>query len=206
MALYLGTHKVNLIRHETSYIQVPVNEELPELIDSSNSVTVTKESWQELENNVKKRTGTYDTNNFNIYDMNEELEKPYNIELNHIIRQGHNDVWSRPLDWPDLDSLNLSFSGNDDFIYMTYQTGHLCDYFACYITTVSGTATIDYGHISNGTYIVDSTRTSGSTGGTNFYAVFNSDTGYMTPGYIVIRITGKIKYFYLNSLDIFDKS
>ena len=198
MALYLGEHKVNLIKHEISYVQVPSGEQIPELIDSSNSVTITKSQWETLEDATKKRTGTYNTEPFTINDINNELQESYGVTFNQNLELGNDtSTWTRPNDWPNLDSLNLTFSGADDFIYMTYRVGHIDDFLAFNIYTVSGTVTINLGHISNGSYIVDQTFTSGSTSGANFYRALNNTNGYNTEGYTVVKIAGKIKYFYL---------
>ena len=80
---------------------------------------------------------------------------------------------------------------------MTYRIGHTDDFLAFNIYTVSGTVTINLGHINNGSYVIDETFTSGSTSGTNFYRALNSANGYNSEGYTVVKISGKIKYFYL---------
>lgn len=197
MAIYYKGNKVSPIKHETSYIEVPSGQEPPASIDSSTTVTVTRDLWEDLETAVKNRTGTYSTATFSARDMIEELNKNYNTVITtDVVCYPSDTLWVRPQGWPNLDSLNLTFSGTNDFIYMTYRTGHIDDFFACYIRTSSGTATIDFGHINNGTYIVDSTRTAGSTSGTTQYYYFNSAAGY-NEGYTVIRISGKLTYFLL---------
>ena len=81
--------------------------------------------------------------------------------------------WTRPEDWPDLDSLSLEMSGEESFIYMTYRTGHTDDIFACGWQLVSGQSiTIAKGYIENGQFVSESngtlTYTTNSTLGWSF--------------------------------------
>jgi len=92
---------------------------------------------------------------------------------------------------PDLDSLNLSLSGETDFIYMTYRTGHIDDFFACYLEPVSSSTpvTITFGTISNGSFVPNENESYTFSSNGSHYYYFNEKS----VGYIVIRITGQIK-------------
>lgn len=91
--------------------------------------------------------------------------------------------WVRPAAWPDLDSLNLPESG-DDYIYMTYDLN--INPGAISLNFSGSDIVVTVGHIENGTYVVDETVPSTST--TCYYWLDNYT------GYVVIRITGSIKY------------
>ena len=196
MAIYYKGNKVSPIKHETSYIEVPSGQEPPASIDSTTTVTVTRDLWEDLETAVKNRTGTYSTATFNARDMIQELNGDYNVHLTQPIALRPNSTWTRPSDWPNLDSLNLTFSGTNSFIYMTYRTGHTDDFFACYIKTASGTATIEFGQINNGTFSASESVTKGNTSGQNYWKYLNANEGY-NEGYIVIKVTGRLTQFRL---------
>ena len=102
--------------------------------------------------------------------------------------------WVRPEGWSDLDSLNLEMSGTNSFIYMTYRTGHVEDLCAFTLNTVTGTATVELGTITNGIFTAAITENV-SSGGTKRYW-FTSNEGY-SEGTIVIKITGRLSRFYL---------
>ena len=105
--------------------------------------------------------------------------------------------WTRPNDWPDLDSLNLELSGTSSFIYMTYRTGHIDDVFSCGWTLVSGYSIyIDYGTIENGQFVSILNSPYSYASNTTHVTWFTPANGY-EEGYIVIKITGRFTKFYL---------
>lgn len=176
MAVYLGN--------------VRVGNTLP--IASNDGVLLTNEQFENLQDAVSYRVGK--TEDRNISEIIEDLNEPYGFDQDWTIKVNDEDeVWTRPSGWPDLDSLNLQFTGNNDFIYMTYSTGAPDDFCSFHIelTNTGDTATVDFGHITNGTYVVDSTDTVAHN--SNNYYFFNE---YAT-GYVVIRVTGNIKLFRL---------
>ena len=80
--------------------------------------------------------------------------------------------------------------GTPDYIYMTYDADREVSAISLHIeTTNKSAATLDIGHISNGTYVVDSTFTVNNN--TNFVEWLDNYNGY-----IVVRVTGLIKYCY----------
>ena len=177
MAVYLGDQEVGLTK-----VIIPSN-------------YITDEQLDDLKTAIEYRTGKAVAANAEMGDIVEQIGKPYGIREEQSINvvDGTSTAWTRPSGWPDLDSLNLEFSGNTDFLYMTYRTGHADDFCAFYIELVgnTGSATVDFGHISNGTYVVDSTD-SVSHASSNYY-YFNQES----IGYTVVRITGAIKIFRL---------
>ena len=95
------------------------------------------------------------------------------------------EEWSRPEEWPDLDSLNLQMSG-EDYIYMTYDADQGASAIAWYITTSDrAPAVVDIGHIENGEFIVDESLSAAH--GANFIKWLDEYSGY-----IVVRITGSL--------------
>lgn len=102
--------------------------------------------------------------------------------------------WTRPEGWPDLDSLNLTMSGTESFIYMTFRTGHIDDVCSFGLTTKSGSATVELGTISEGVFTASITETCASNGTKTYW--FTSDEGY-SEGTIVIKVTGRLSKFYL---------
>ena len=106
--------------------------------------------------------------------------------------------WTRPQEWPNLDSLNLQMSGQDSFIYMTYRTGHVDDVCNFNTSLVSGTTiTVELGTISNGIFTASSTETIGS--GVEKAYWFTPSNGY-SDGTIVVKITGRMTKFYLKDV------
>lgn len=147
---------------------------------------IEKTTLDNLANAVRYRAGV--TGTLSPADMIEELNKPYGCNSSINVFEDEPDEWVRPEDWPDLDSLNLEFTGDESFVYMTYDVSQENSAIAWHIETTSGQYTVDIGHIENGEYIVDSTGS------------FNSGTnwgGWLYSGndkYRVYRITGHIKY------------
>ena len=190
MALYLGNNRVSA----TSKIIIENNSNSGGEISSSD-VVLTESEWDDLKDAVEYRTGYEAVSSADIDDLVDQLNESYQIEMDTKIQCCNGDAatWTRPQGWPDLDSLNLQFDGNTDFIYMTYRTGHDDDFLAFHIELVgnTGTANVDFGHISNGSYVPDSTRTVSHN--TNNYYYFNTEN----EGYIVVKITGSIKIFRL---------
>ena len=122
-------------------------------------------------------------------EMIEEMNARYMEDLELEPYAGATGPWTRPADWPDLDSLGLEFTGATDFVYMTYDADADNANIAWHIDTSSGSATVDIGHIESGVYVPDETDTVAS--GTNYT---KSLSGYT--GYVVVRITGTITHCY----------
>lgn len=149
---------------------------------------IDEDTLTDLADAVRYRAGVADT--LSPAEMIEELNKPYGCNSAIDVFEDEPDEWVRPADWPDLDSLNLEFTGDESFIYMTYDTSQENSCIAWHIETTSGQYTIDIGHIDNGEYIVDSTGSFNS--GTNWGGwLYNDNIKYK-----VYRITGHIKYLY----------
>ena len=150
--------------------------------------SVDEQTMTDFADGVRWRTGL--NNGLTPADMVAEMKKQYGINRRHTIDICPDEgPWVRPSGWPDLDSLNLEMSG-DDFIYMTYDANKDASAIAWHIDVTNGVpATLDIGHIENGTYVVDETHKVGHN--TN-YIRWTDDLS----GYIVIRITGKIARCY----------
>ena len=150
------------------------------------SYAIQEKTLQDLAEAARRQLGIFDS--MTPYEMTERLNDVESINVNHNIDLSDTDEgpWIRPNDWPDLDSLNLQFEGDQAFVYMTYDANkeHSCIAWQC--STWSGQWTIDIGHISNGEYIVDETST------LNNYVKYFRDTSDLS-GYLVLRITGDLK-------------
>lgn len=90
-----------------------------------------------------------------------------------------NAAWSRPPGWPNLDSLNLTASG-DDYIYMTYDANKEIAAVSLYITGTD--ISVYIGHISNGSYVSEATIS----GSSNVYQLWLDSYS----GYKVVKVTG----------------
>ena len=174
MSVYLGREKVGIA--------------IPAGGDSTQEV-ITPQQKQALSDAVNWRTGK-NQSELQISDMIQELNNDYfitrQIEIQSIPHRGE---WVRPNSWPDLDSLNLQMSG-DDYIYMTYDANQSASALTLHIeTTDKSDATLDIGHIENGTFIVDETHTIE-------HAVNYTQWMDEYSGYLVLRITGLIARCY----------
>ena len=172
MSIYLGNHKVGITRRDGNAID--------------------GETLTELQDAVGYRVGDY--SNRTVAQMITDAKKPYFITHNTKITNSTQSAWTRPVEWPDLDSLNLTMSGND-YIYMTYDNTGGRAAVALHIEKVSnGTnITVSVGHISNGTYVVDSTIIGSSNNYVKWLTASDGD-------YPVVRITGDIKFCYCYSV------
>lgn len=173
MSLYLGRTKVS-----TSHAVVP-----------NDKTVITNEQVEELSKSAFTRTGF--NNSKTISSIINSLNKKWWINREHQIEIGDNNIiWTRPEGWPDLDSLNLSMSG-DDYIYMTYDNTRGRAGIALHVEKVNNGANIEVvlGHIINGTYVVDETIV----GSNNNYVRWLTNEDYDYP---VVRVTGDIKYCY----------
>lgn len=176
MSVYLGKDKVGI-----AYME-------------ENENTLSPEKLNALNNAVGYITGDYTERNVDkmIADLKKErwINRQDTVELALPIEE---EPWIRPTGWPDLDSLNLVMSGND-FIYMTYDMSKKAAAVALHIETTDRLpATIDFGHINNGTYIVDETFSADHN--TNFLQQTDDYSGY-----IVVRVTGQIARCSINSM------
>lgn len=196
MAVYLGNQLVGL--GAVSYLTNENNQGESGNTDPSGGSSVsgqvlTTEEWSNLKSGISYRLGQTVTTD-DIPTIINNLNTPYyvntffNLTLN-------NTIWTRPINWPNLDSLNLSFTGNDDFIYMTYRTGHIDDFFAFKIELVNtnNPATLAFGNIINGVFTPNANETYTINSNGNYYYYFDSKA----EGYIVIKLTGQFKTFRL---------
>lgn len=160
--------------------------------DPSQSInhTISDEKYTQLVETIQYRTNK-SISNTSIDNLIAQLNQNYMVTMEQEnLKYSFTDTWTRPNDWPDLDSLNLQFSGENDFIYMTYDTTIGRCAIALHIEAVSGGTPISVtiGHINNGTYIVDETITGSSN---NYVKWFENPSGYP-----VVRILGSIKLCY----------
>lgn len=179
MSVYLGNAKIG-VSHTTGVILGEGDEVL-----RSSQMT-------QLNDAVNYRSGKFDTNT--IPEMINELKQKYMIHLSNTMntRSADSSTWTRPQEWPDLDSLNLQMSGNTDFIYMTFDANK-SNSGVCFNITGSNIE-VTRGHISSGTYIPDETITKSGNYYTKSFASLSD--------YIVMRITGTISTCYFtNSSD-----
>lgn len=127
-----------------------------------------------------------------VAQMTADLNKKYfvTVKANPDMLQDSYSTWVRPQEWPDLDSLNLTMSG-DDYIYMTYDATLELSAVGLHIEKTSGGTNISctIGHITNGEYVVDETIT----GSSNNYVYWFENYEYDYP---VVRVTGDIRYCY----------
>ena len=177
MSIYLGETKV-----APAHVIGEVLAEGDEVLHAADKAS--------LNNAVNYRVGHTETRS--VAQMVTELNKNYfvNVKANLDMLQDSYPTWTRPQEWPDLDSLNLSMSG-DDYIYMTYDATSDLSAVGLHIEKVSGGADISctIGHIANGAYVIDETIT----GSSNNYVYWFENYAYDYP---VVRVTGDIKYCY----------
>ena len=150
--------------------------------------SVHDDTMRELAEAVRYRTGSWDrmTPPQMISKLNKQFFETYDIEPNYAPEA----EWTRPTGWPDLDSLNVEFSGDQDVIYMTYDADAEVSAVAWHIDTLNNTkATVDIGHIETGEYIVDHTFTVNNN--TNFIEWLDDYSGY-----VVVRISGTLFHCY----------
>ena len=138
---------------------------------------------------VRHRTSSWDE--MTPQQMIEKLSRPYFESLDiDTYYKDPSDVGVRPEGWPDLDSLNVEFSGDRDVIYMTYDADAEVSAVAWHIDTVSNSqATVEIGHIESGEYIADQTFTVNHN--TNFIEWLDDYSGY-----VVVRISGTLTHVY----------
>ena len=151
--------------------------------------SVHDDTMQELADAVRKRTGSWAsmTPQQMMDRLNASFFESYDIDPYY----GSNAAaWTRPAGWPDLDSLNVEFSGENDVIYMTYDADREVSAVSWHIDTVSGTqAQLDIGHIEAGSFVSDQNFTVNNN--TNFCEWLDDYSGY-----VVVRITGKLTHVY----------
>lgn len=180
MSVYLGNAKVG-VSHTTG------------IVLGEDEEVLTAAQKTSLNDAVNYRSGKFDTNT--IPEMINELKQKYMIHLTNTmnVKSANTAVWSRPQEWPDLDSLNLQMSGNTDFIYMTFDAD-VSNSGVC--LNISGNnINVTIGHISSGTYIADETIIKS---GDYYTKSFDSLSGY-----IVMRITGTITTCYFTNSSTF---
>ena len=151
--------------------------------EGTSGITISDSDYSDLQKAVSYRTGNPVTN-LNITQMINNLKAEYMVAMEpDMLKDSFNTTWTRPNDWPDLDSLNLPMSG-DDYIYMTYDASQGRCAICLYVTGTSISVTV--GHITNGTYVVDETLSPSSDIYTKWYET--------SSGYPVVRVTGTIQY------------
>lgn len=92
-------------------------------------------------------------------------------------------VWERPLGWPDLDALLDTEQEDTDVAYITLDNTDAHGLFHLGVTTVSGTAIFEYGHVANGIFVADHSETATSNTKVTWFA--KNDWG----NYPIVRIT-----------------
>ena len=195
MAIYKGTDfiGVNTVKEKKIYVDVPEGSTIEDMSEN-NTIAISSEQFVQLEDAIGYRVGDYSERS--ISQMINKLKEKYfcSIDMNYNIGQNSFTTWTRPNDWPDLDSLNLQMSG-DDYIYMTYDTTSDLAAVGLHIETSNNNKPIvcTLGHIVNGEYVVDETIT----GTNNNYVYWFNNYQYTYP---VVRVLGSIKYCYTYSV------
>ena len=180
MSLYLGNQKVGV-----SYAVGEALNEGDEILSAANKAA--------LKEAVEYRTNKFDPST--VPQMIAALKAKYFQRRQYdLFTEFHKTPWVRPQDWPNLDSLNLQMSG-DDFIYMTYDNTGGRAAIALHVEKINnGTdISVEMGHISNGIYVADETITGTSNNYVRWLTSQDDD-------YIVVRVTGDIKYCYCYSV------
>ena len=94
------------------------------------------------------------------------------------------NVWVRPSDWPDYDSLDIS---NEDAIYFTYKTKEENSFFAIRVYSAStGNAFLKIGTIENGAFVEKSSEAISPPSSGLVY----KDLQNYTEDYIVVKMIG----------------
>lgn len=170
MSIYLGKQQVGAA--------IPIS-------DGEGGSSITPQELAELTEATNWRTGEFETD-LSIREAIDKLKENYFITRDYSIEiEPTITKWTRPNSWPDLDSLNLQMSG-DDYIYMTYDANQPDAAIALHIETLDhNPATVDIGHIEDGTYVIDESFSVAHN--TNF---IEWTTGYFS--YLVVRITGQL--------------
>lgn len=151
--------------------------------------SIHNDTMQAIADAVRFRTGSTSemTPAGMIAELNSEFFEAYDLVPYFGVNAGD---WTRPEDWPDLDSLNMTFEGDESFVYMTYDADKEASAIAWHIETADSTqAAVDIGHIEGGAFIADQ----------NFTVNHNSNLIEWLDdysGYIVVRITGKLSRLY----------
>ena len=176
MSLYLGNTKI------------APSQVVGVVLDEGDEV-ITAQQKADLSEGAFLRTGIPNQNQ--IAQIIATLKSKHWIHREHQVKAGGTQVpWTRPINWPNLDSLNLSMSGND-FIYMTSDTKRGRTGNALHIEKVTNGTNIELamGHIIDGTYIADEIITGTNNNYVRWFT--NEDDDYP-----VVRVTGDIKLCY----------
>ena len=93
-------------------------------------------------------------------DMPEEIRTiPGGIDTDIDSYVSRNDEWERPVDWPDLDSIDIT--DGFDGVYMTYDLRKTTGYgwIGLYVQTelTPNTYTVERGHLENGVFVAERT-------------------------------------------------
>lgn len=185
MAIYKGNQfiGVNAVKEKPIYVEVPEGSTIDDM-SSENTIAISPEEYSDLQDAVNYRVGEFTQKS--IPQMIAALKAKYFVDTNTQLRINEDipTTWTRPQDWPDLDSLNLQMSGDTDFIYMTYATNRKMNNIALYFTGTGIQGEI--GIISNGSFVSLEQLT--ITSSNYFYK--SLDDYKNTYDYIVVHITG----------------
>ena len=184
MAIYKGNQfiGVNAVKEKPIYVEVPEGSTIDDM-SSENTVAISPEEYSDLQDAVNYRVGEFTQKS--IPQMINRLKQKYMLHMNQEMNvMPQNTTWTRPQDWPDLDSLNLEFSGDTDFIYMTFDSSNASSGISIMITGSNIVAT--YGHITNGEYISDG-NLDVSSSSVLYTHQFTGENNY-----IVVKITGTV--------------
>lgn len=139
---------------------------------------------------VRFRTNSFDK--MDIETMVQRLKEQYMVNTDiDIMPEQDDEEWVRPSDWPDLDSLNLEFTGDTDFIYMTYKCGLENTAILWYLEPYNNeTVEFSIGSIENGSFVPSETLQIQSASNIAYNPISEMS------GYVVARLTGKINKIY----------
>lgn len=192
MAVYLGD---KMVAFDIMHL-VQEGEEVNTIVAPPDGTVLNSLEISELQDAVAYRTGQYQKKNISnmIYDLN----KPYFINRNQTIevQGGKPGEWTRPADWPDLDSLNLQMKG-DDFIYEVFDIRDSSKIIAQRIITEGAvSSTVEWGYIEDGEFHTVYSTTVSSGGYYSFWAnEYHTELHHeKIVDYAVVRITGPITY------------
>lgn len=195
MAIYKGTDLigVNTIKEKKIYVEVPEGSTIEDM-GEDNTIAISPEEFEQLQDAINYREGKYSGNStFEL--MTYGLNQQYFLNRHDQIQicPGTTNEWTRPSDWPDLDSLNLQMEG-DDFIYETFDlrdrskiVGHRI------YTTDAQPCTIESGYIENGEFHTVYSGTVSNGGYFGWRCDGDRFEHEKIGDYGVIRITGQIK-------------
>lgn len=105
--------------------------------------------------------------------------EPYNNMGNHVDKDG---IWHKPVDWDDIESIDLTDKHEVYFLCACHLTG--TDFFRIKFSG-GGTLSWSYGHVSNGVYTLHANSTETTVSSGDIISLYLSD---IADDYIVVRI------------------